>query len=373
VKCDQPFQVDTNDCGNDLCVCYFGPPLPLSSGNTPACVLNQYAQDISGTANVDTGAGRIDAKLASIVYLGESTIQPCPVCGGTCTAPVANVGKACGQNLDCDSNAGAHDGVCGNYDPVAGDGVRGGLCFGGQNNGLPCDVDAESTTFPAPQGGGSSLDCKPSSGLNVSGTGLRLALSQTTGNVSLGANVLCGYPPLVNYMCPCGLCTGDSSVPCTSDADCSDVGGTCERTGGGVPSPNQCDDGICSPTGGGEGICNANLADRFCDGIVRADGKGFIQCQSDADCAPVNIGVAAGNCTLTTQRECFLDPIDATGVENADTPLGVAVLCIPPTANGAINSVAGLPGPGRIKNQAKSRLFCAQNLADEYTPGIGCP
>jgi len=56
VICDQPFANDTDDCGGQLCTCYLGPPLPLSAGNNAGCVVNRFAEDISGTANVDQGA-----------------------------------------------------------------------------------------------------------------------------------------------------------------------------------------------------------------------------------------------------------------------------------------------------------------------------
>jgi len=392
--CDQPFVADADDCSGQICNCYFGAPLPLSSGNTPACVVNRFADNISGTANVDTGAGKVDAHLASVVYLGDTLVQPCPVCGGTCSAPAANVGVSCAQGIDCDSltlcaenadctNAGAtciaskcyFDGVCSNYDPTPNDGTRGGTCYAGDNDGQSCDIQSRNTTFPAPQSGGYSLDCFPAGAKNVAGGGLRINLSQTTGSVSLPANVLCGYPEFnVNYACPCGVCTGDQNVPCSSNADCTGLG-SCQRKTNGLPLPNQCDGNVCSPTGNGEGECSANaFDDKFCDAIVRSSGEGLISCQSNADCDPANIGLVAGACTITKKRECFLDPITATGVQDAAKPFGVTAFCIAATSNDAINTVAGLPGPGRVKNQASSRLFCASNPAVLYQPGIGgCP
>jgi hypothetical protein len=139
--------------------------------------------------------------------------------------------------------------------------------------------------------------------------------------------------------------------------------------------PNQCEDTICSSTSGGEGECSGNsVDDTFCDGIVRTSGEGYIQCTGNADCSPSNIGLPAGNCSITKRRECFVDPIVASGVADPSSPLGVATFCIPATSNPAINTVAGLPGPGRIKNQASSQTFCASNPAVVYQPGIGgCP
>jgi len=371
--CNKPFAADTTNCGatNNTCDCYFGAPLPLSAGNTPACAVNRFAVDISGTANVDTGAGQVNANLKSSVYLGESLVMPCPSCGGTCTAPAGKVGIGCGTDIDCDTSAGSGNGVCGNYDPTPGDGIRGGKCFLGDNNGQSCDIMAPNRTFPAPGGGGSSLDCFPASGKNVSGTGLTINLVQTTGTSSLPTAALsCAFG---FGLCPCGECTGDKSVGCTANADCVTAGvtGPCVTN---AESPNQCDDGVCTATSGGEGQCSANLLDKYCDAIVRANGEGFISCQGNADCAPINIGLAAGNCTLTKARECFLNPITATGVQNASKPLAVATFCVPKTSNSGINTVAGLPGPGRIKSQAVSKLFCAGNPAVQYQPGVGgCP
>ena len=370
-QCDEPFDADVDDCGGNTCNCYFGPPLPLSSGNVPACVVNRFAEDVTGTANVDNGKGKINARLASVVYLGENVLTPCPTCGGTCTAPVANVGDPCAVNSSCDTSLGSADGVCGNYDPTVGDGLRGGICYLGVNNGLTCDIDASNESFPAPGGGGSSLDCFPDLGKNVSGTGLKIVLESTTGTSALPAAAIpCGFDSSP-VLCACGVCSGDTGVTCTSNGDCTGIG-TCGKVGNGNPKDNSCSDGVCSDLGGGEGGCLANTPDNYCDGITRADGLGFIQCGSNGDCSA--LGPAAGACTLTGTRACFLDPITVTGVEDPSFPVAVAAFCIPPTANSGINTVAGLPGPGRVKNVAEAESYCASNPAVIYTPGVGgCP
>lgn len=375
-QCDEPFAADIDDCGGNTCNCYFGPPLPLSSGNTPACVVNRFAVDVTGTANVDTGAGQISAKLASVVFLGENVLSPCPVCGGTCTAPGGKVGAPCGMDLDCDTSLGSGDGVCGNYDPTPGDGSRGGTCFLGANVGQTCDVDVYNESFPADAvpgsgGGGMSLDCYPSAGKNVSGSGLKITLDTTTGAVSLPvAAIPCGFNSAPE-LCPCGVCSGDPGTVCTSNDDCTGIG-TCGKVGNGDPRQNQCaNDGICNDIGGGQGECNQGSL-KYCDGITRADAAGFIQCNSNADCAAY--GAAAGNCTLTSPNPCFLDPISATGVQDPNLPVAVAAFCIPATGNSGINTVAGLPGPGRVTNAAQAESYCASNPAVAYTPGVGgCP
>src|SRR6185295_15218887 len=110
--------------------------------------------------------------------------------------------------------------------------------------------------------------------------------------------------------------------------------------------------------------------DRGCDAILRANGEFFIQCNSNADCAPENIGVNAGNCTLSKRRECFLPTITASGTPDPDFPVGVATFCVPSTANPGINSTAGLPGPGRVVSQGATTVFCG---TDVYVPNAVCP
>jgi hypothetical protein len=374
-QCDEPFALDADDCGGSICNCYFGPPLPLSSGNTPACVLNRFAVDVSGTANVDTGEGQIAARLASVVYLGENVLTPCPACGGTCTAPAGNVGDPCGIDLDCDTSFGSGDGVCGNFDPTAGDGLRGGTCFKGAHNGQSCDVDAYNENFPADAtpgsgGAGMALDCGPTTGLNVSGTGLKIALDSTTGSVALPvASIPCGFDAAPE-LCPCGVCSGDTQTPCESNADCTGIG-TCGKLGN-APRQNTCaNDGICNDIGGGNGQCNQGSLN-YCDGITRSDGSGFLQCNNNADCSA--LGSVAGDCALSTPQPCFLNPITATGVQDPNAPVTVSAFCVAPTANSGINTVAGLPGPARVTNATEAQTFCASNPLVPYTPGVGgCP
>lgn len=422
--CDQPFQADANDCNGAICDCYFGAPFPLASGGTPACVVNRFSENISGTANVDQGSGFITAKLKTRVYLGIAVANPCPTCGGKCSNDSTIV---CNRNDDCDG------GTC-NLDPVAEDGIRGGVCIGGDFDGESCDAGGRNTSLPAfpeaPNGADYSLDCLPANGINISGTGLSINLSQTSGSTSLSANVSCGgqSPEL---FCPCLMCSGDTSVSCNKNSDCAGQSGSCTIVSGpavtclsntdcaradvgpcrligtlkcdklrtqsclsntdclgknmgpclssscssdakaGYPSPNQCDDGECVDTGGGKGECHTGPDDTFCDGVVKADGGGVYSCNGDLACKPSSIGVDAGNCTLVVRRPCFLDPIVSSGQADPTSPVGAATFCIPPTTNNGINLVAGLPGPGRIVNQTKSKTFCENNTAIQYVPGVG--
>lgn len=417
-SCDQPFVGDADDCGGAICNCYYGVPIPLSSAGTPACLVNRYSEDITGTVNVDDGSSEITARLRTRVYLGITTTEPCPVCGGRCSNSPST---ACSFDDDCGSgNTCVLD--------VAGDGVRSGTCIEGANAGLDCEVAGTNASFPArpgalPGGGGYSLDCMPSVGINISGAGLALGVTQTTGSQSLHANLPCS-----GGNCFCKTCSSSPTVPCNSDSECSggscavsadflcssnsdcenlDLGdcsgihrcslatsvqcstnadcknypsggpcqpATCSALGGsGVPpSPNACDGGACSDTGGGEGVCTSGPDDKTCDGLVRADGRGILSCNNNEDCTandPLN-----GTCSLLERRKCFLDPIVATGAADPEFPVGAAAFCVPPTSNSSINQVAGLPGPTRIVNQGQSRAFCAGDPLTVYEPGAGgCP
>jgi hypothetical protein len=372
--CNEPLQPDADDCGGAVCNCYVGPPLALSSGNVAACVVNKLAQDLSGTANVDTGDAESALHLRSVVYLGEDNYTPCPFCGGTCTAPAGKVGTPCGPDDDCDTSIGSGDGVCGNFDPVASDGARDGTCARGPNAGQSCDVDAINETFPAAGGGGHSLDCFPSDGKNVSGTGLKIDITQSTGTQSLTAAVPCGPIPAIPLTCHCGVCSGDTTIPCSGDQVCADAAaGTCVK-GGTPPKPDGCVEACIDNGDGLTGACTGGEAggpiDKYCDGIVRANGRGFIQCLDDSACLITNIGKDAGTCSISELRSCFLPTITATGTPDPVTPVGVGVFCIAPTASAGINSAAGLPGPGRLYNQGVVAYLC-QNGA--YQTGVGCP
>jgi cysteine-rich repeat protein len=344
--CDEPFTADADDCAGQTCDCYFGPPLAFSSGNTPACVVNRFSEDVSGTANVDVGEGSITTRLRSKVYLGEDLARPCPYCEG---------------------------------DPVENDGVRGGHCVLGPNDGQDCDSNGFNTTFPGPTGGGHSIDCFPSNGKNVSGAGLRIELTQSTGHheMKISGDAICGFPPLIKIPCWCLQCTGDGSVSCTSNEECAALGlGTCTSAGVGdrPDAINTCDGtSKCVPVEGSDlfGECEVGPDDQFCDAYVRASGRGYVGCQSNADCDPGNIGLEAGACTLKERRQCFLDPIIADGNPDPSTPIGAAVFCIPPTGNDAIDGVGGFPGPGRVYTQARSKLFCASDPSKVFVPGVG--
>ena len=413
------------------CECFFGAPFPLNSGGTAACIVNRFANDISGTANVDLGAGEITANLRTRVYLGINQQRPCPVCAGKCSHnnALCLFDSSCGMGNTC------------NYD-TPNDGIRDGLCNGGLNSNQSCDASGFNATFPAittggvptlPGGGYYSIDCQPSTGINVSGTGLAIDLVQTTGLTSMSSNLDCDAGQPGTDLCACmqcsknkftscqadadctgegsfcnlyndpttfscddnsdctavdtGLCTASSNTACSnavnrtcaSNADCGlQPGGdcvvsTCTSSGLGVlPQPNKCNGGVCDDIGDGfNGRCATGPDQGYCDGLLRIDGRGIQSCGSNADCTNVNLGA----CTLSERQLCFLEPIEAQGDPDPVYPVAGSVFCVPPTENSSINSVAGLPGPGRVINQGEAKTFCASNPAVQYTPGgtPACP
>ncbi len=409
----------------ETCECHFGSPFPLSSGGTPVCIANRFAENITGTSNVDLGESLIRANLRTKVFQGETTSMPCPVCGGRCGD---DQGPLCIRDEDCDI------GVSCILDPVADDGIRGGFCLLGDDDGLSCDVTGVNTSFPAfntgKGGAGHSLDCYPGVGKNISGAGIRIFLNQTTGTATLRSQVSClGNNP--DLLCPCLMCSGDPTVPCNSDAECAGQEGLCSLSNGnvkctsvsqcsnanagvcdtagkcslatsldcgtnsdcasrqlgvctpstcsvaggsaGFPRPNDCDLLLCTDHGDGTGRCTLGPESTSCDGLVTAAGRGILSCSTNEDCAEVNTGQpgGAGACTLAERLPCLPDPIVATGKADPSTAIGAAAFCVGPTGNDAINGVAGLPGPARVVTQTSSRTFCERDPGRRYVPGVG--
>jgi cysteine-rich repeat protein len=367
--CDEPFAADVDDCGGATCLCYEGPPEPAVQGGTPVCLLWRYNDDVSGTVNVDTGTTELLKDISTVVHLGETLTIPCPVCGGSCVAPLANAGTPCIANADCDESPG--DGVCSDYDTTAGDGLRDGTCVLGANAGEPCDVQGFHRSFPNPGGGGHSLDCMPLDAKNISGPGTQLSMRQTTSFVSLDSAVPCGVGDL--ELCPCGLCADNPSVACASNADCPGQS-ACTAVAPTVPKPNGCLDGLCTDGGAGEGACLGGPEFGFCDGVIRANGEPFVSCTDNSDCAQSDCGaVSCGLCTLNRPLDCFLPQIEATGVSDPLAPLQVAVACMP-QVNPGVDYIVGLPGPGRFARRSSVEYACASDPGTAYVPGVGgCP
>jgi hypothetical protein len=186
-------------------------------------------------------------------------------------------------------------------DDTPNDGVKNGTCEGRTTTpGAPCDVGAIDKQF-----GSTSIDCLPT-GSSVGELEINLSPT-TTGTVSV-----------------------DASVDCLD----TDFPGSCYCPR--QARPNQCDPpGVCGPTG----FCDEGPFDPLCT------EQRFRTCTRDRDCEIFN----AGTCTFVT-RPCFGLNITRTGQCAPPGEEGrlVAIFCIPATRAPAINTVAGLPGPGAV-------------------------
>ncbi len=333
-------------CGaGESCECFLGPPLPISSGGVPVCVINRLTGPVTGTANIadsgpHAGEGAVAIQLNAGVFNGVAVEQPCPVCNG---------------------------------DPTPRDGVKGGTCSGGLHDGDPCDVGGTSPFF-----GSLSLDCGPTS---VSSIGnLRIAFDPaTTGTTQLGKVRPCTNGNGGN--CFCDTCATAAAEPCNSNADCAggvvcggrrciggpNAGAQCNNAsqcpGGGFcnrpgqpTAANDCIDSVCSPNpsdGPNEGICEAGPVDSGCS------LESFRGCTTDQDCNPPPSGncpsCVAGQACLTSSRQCFLETIVREGAPGTQTAVVAATFCIPPTSSQSVNQVAGLPGPGAL--ELPTRIF----------------
>ena len=303
------------ECSGGTCtISYYGPPLPASAGGVPACVLIRFATDATGTYDLSTGAMSMDLTFNAQAFLGVSVSQPCPICD-------------CGKPDLADCQIG-DSGTC------AGSGVIGNS---------PCTVQGNGP------GGPTSLQCPPSSSLNVSGNGLVLPVHPlTTGAVSTPSSQPCDAAGHTNEGCWCDgqpqanacqtACDGGSNDagPCDTDADCPGApAGACKP--------------LCRQIGGaavGEAECPAGPVDRTCAGAPE------ISCTNDGGC-PTGKGPCAAH-----NRRCFLDPIVKQGIAGTSTDTLVATFCVAETGSSTINTVAGLPGPGAISipNTVDARL-----------------
>lgn len=314
-SCDEPNVADADDCGGSVCQCYTAPPTPIYTGGTPACLLRKATALPTGTWNRALGAGSITHTERTQIYLGMDTLLPCASCSG---------------------------------DAVANDGIRGGTCSGGASDGLSCDANGTDPTYFA-AGHAASYDCLPSNGNNISGLGILMARTETTGSVSLASGLDCAGNPF-SESCPCAVCSGNTSVGCSSDSDCAAISaGTCTSIGssGATVRPDDCSTS-CVAGVGGEGTCDLDF-DSYCDGVLEEDGRGIVACSVDEDCEQYLPAFDFGQCTIQQPRPCFPSPIQATGVEDAALPRTVAAFCMASTSNSGVNQVLGLPGPARMR------------------------
>ncbi len=345
--CDEPFVVDVDDCGAGTCQVFFGPPLDLSAAGTPTCVVNRI-DALTGSVDLADGNSTTTVSNTSLVHLDEDgQNQPCPKCVGGSEA----FGTA-GFNND----------------------VRTGTCDGGvgyPSQGNACDANGFSSTF-----GLTSYDCPPNPGKNVSGAGLDITLVISDEPADLGTGTTSCGGALPGEDCHCRVCTLNTAVPCANNTDCTGVG-TCTGTTGASPQvlPNGCssDSFTCDP----DGLCNID-ATLFCDGFLRADGRGLYPCLNDASCVTIAGECPGGDCGLCTLSEpvpCLPDIINARNLTNSGSEHAVlgTNFCIPPTSNPGVNAAAGTPGPGRVMIDFNFDILCDNGITEAVYGGFNCP
>jgi hypothetical protein len=331
IQCDEPLVSDADDCGGAICDVFSGPPLPAVLSSTPTCVVTEIVSPITGNADTGTGDANLILDSAATVFLGITQSQPCPVC----TASV---------------------------------------CFGGQRDGEACTGnDGTSPSF-----GGTSLDCPPALIQNISGSGLALTLNVSSAPAPLPSTLDCTALPPGTMDCPCAVCSGDVTIACNSDTDCSAAAaGTCSTHGSGVATlPNSCSDFNCDvDPETGEGTCASGLSGdtfKFCDGFTNANGVGIISCATNGDCAGTG-----GLCTLEQPQNCFGNDGDDLVVVGTFGAQGGGVLgasfCFPPTNNAGINGAGGSPGPARARIAFDFDAKCSDGTTDYRLGGANCP
>jgi hypothetical protein len=351
--------------GGGTCEFFFGSNLPLAAGGVTTCVVNQFNGPVSGTANIESGDAVTTALLTSRVYNGIAIDNPCPRCIG---------------------------------DPTLNDdGVTTGTCDAGLHGGAPCD--GNGIVPGRPDFGTTSLDCPPNPAAIIATLPINLTSATDTVSRTLSsASPNCTASQFVGDKCLCDTCNTAAAEPCSSNADCpfsggaagicggrrclsgsnngapctsntGCPGGACGRPGGTPTAPSGCSDDTtvadrvmecADPDGDGEGECTIGPTDQNC---TVASGHAQRGCTGDADC-----GGGVGTCE-SVQRRCFLTgggtaDISPSGTSDgtntltaigaADPPVNdvshptlAAVFCVGPTGLPAVNSVAGLPGPGR--------------------------
>lgn len=202
-----------------------------------------------------------------------------------------------------------------------------GTCTGGPRDGQACTTDGITPFF-----GNTSFDCPPEPAADIGASTLPLNL--TTGSRELAASSTCTG----------SVATGD---PCY----CPDQ-----------LQPNQCSDDVCTVDADGEGNCAAGPTDALC--AIET----FRACDSDDDCP------ADGDSCTTKTRGCLgatdaegtlTGPLVRTGAPSREHPLQVATFCINATRSGAVNTAAGLPGPGALRLPTTTCVFPSCPPAEE--------
>jgi hypothetical protein len=356
-------QTNCPGAGNFCIQQFHTPPLPLSAGGVPVCIVNVFTEDVVGTKDLATGSSAIRLRQKSIVQMTGTPSQPCPVCGGFCKAAAGDLGGRhnCVTSADCADTASQ---IC----------VTDHLCSFGPNQGQGCRPDPPFGG-PTPLFGNPSVDCPPT--LSSPGVLDIVFDPQTTDTVSLQPSFQCSEPVFGGKACAGGSkqgadCTSASECPggsCSHQCFCPSVGGVRQQPNGcgaacvGGPfdadactDDSDCPGGFChladcrpDPTAPAavqpyEGGCTVTVEGQCSVSTYRG-------CFSDADCASPTCLTCEPNETCQVKpKDCYINSgITRVGVASTTDPVQSAIFCIPATGQSAVDSTAGLPGPGTIR------------------------
>ncbi len=359
-----------NDCPlpGDRCISQVhGAPLPLVSGGVAVCLVNTFIEDVVGTTDLATGASSVRLRQSSATFpAGGDVQQPCPVCGGFCSGPgsqsAPGVRRLCSSDADCTGGS-----FC----------VTANVCSWGPDVDKPC---RPNPPFGGPTEffGNPSKDCRrATSDSSAFGVIDILFNPATTGSTSRSANSGCGpIPAFTGKTCAGGAnqhrsCTVDSECPggtCNSQCFCPTAVGLTQRPNGcdpaclgGANDGQPCTDNLdCAPPGfchaadcrvnlsdtdsAQEGLCTTGPSDNRCSVHT------FQSCTSNASCQPPACPFCEPTETCdAVPRQCFVNPTyTRSGVVGTPDRTTAATFCITATGSSAVDSVAGLPGPGAI-------------------------
>ncbi len=271
-----------------------------------------------------------------------STFAPCSVPG------FENYGCPCPdlQNVESTALLTKPNGCDGACNAGAEQGQRCGgeftKCVGGADDGVFCDEDSDCT----------SSDCSGNPSICTAGD--VSSLDELCAN-----NGDCGGGGLCEDACPSGRCT----PLCIPSGSCS--GGVSD--GAFCVDDTDCTGGSCVAGDPHEGLCVAGPALRRCNGegqewrVCSISSIGTQNdCENGVDNIPGNDDdwPGAGFC-VHKPRPCFLVDGGLHGLaEGGDTIngngdptnfLSVTAYCVPPVSNSSVNSVAGMGGPGRLR------------------------
>jgi hypothetical protein len=189
--CDASGSVGANSLNGET----FGPPLPLLAAGVPVCIVNEFADTITATYDLETGDLAGNVGLNSTVYLSSAT-EVCPRCVSS-----GGLGST-------------------------------GTCSGGRAPGRSCTVDGQVRVENASGNKDYTLSrsCLPS--LGRAGT-IDIGLPITTGTSQLDGSIPCprsGGAGIAPQDDACGAgtctatCTGDACVE-VRDGQCIDIKG----------------------------------------------------------------------------------------------------------------------------------------------------